>query len=58
MNPRTTGDIATKPTGNSQGSHWFCSLNAGRMLDRMRWTPLPMPADVIARIAVGLTHLS
>jgi hypothetical protein len=51
MNPRTTGAIATKPTGNAQGGHWFYSLTTGRMLDRMRWTPLPMPADVIARIA-------
>jgi hypothetical protein len=51
MKTRTTGAIATKPTGNAQGGHWFYSLTTGRMLDRMRWTPLPMPADVIARVA-------
>jgi hypothetical protein len=52
MNTRTTGAIATKPTGNSQGGHWFYSLTTGRMLDRRQWTPLPMPADVIDRIHV------
>jgi hypothetical protein len=46
----TTGAIATKPTGNVQGGHWFYSLTTGRMIDRMRWTPLPMPADVIERV--------
>jgi hypothetical protein len=50
MQTRTTGAIATKPTGNAQGGHWFYSLTTGRMLDRRHWTPLPMPADVIERI--------
>jgi hypothetical protein len=50
MQTRTTGAIATKPTGNAQGGHWFYSLTTGRMLDRRQWTPLPMPADVIDRI--------
>jgi hypothetical protein len=50
MKTRTTGAIATKPTGNAQGGHWFYSLTTGRMLDRRRWTPLPMPADVIERV--------
>jgi len=52
MHTRTTGAIATKPTGNAQGGHWFYSLTTGRMLDRQKWTPLPMPAKVIARIDV------
>jgi hypothetical protein len=46
----TTGTIATKPTGNAQGGHWFYSLSTGRMLNRRRWTPLPMPGDVIERL--------
>jgi hypothetical protein len=50
MQTRTTGAIATKPTGNAQGGHWFYSLTTGRMLDRRQWTPLPMPADVIDRV--------
>jgi hypothetical protein len=50
MQPRTTGAIATKPTGNAQGGFWFYSLTTGRMLDRRRWTSLPMPQDVIDRI--------
>ena len=49
---RTSGAIATKPTGNAQGGFWFYSLTTGRMLDRTRWTPLPMPQDVIDRVAV------
>jgi hypothetical protein len=53
METRTTGAIATKPTGNAQDGHWFYSgLTTGRMLDRTKWTPLPMPADVIERINV------
>jgi hypothetical protein len=52
MKTRTTGDIATKPTGNAQGGHWFYSLTTGRMLDQQQWTPLPMPSDVIERIHV------
>jgi hypothetical protein len=52
MQPRTTGAIATKPTGNAQGGFWFYSLTTGRMLDRRRWTALPMPQDVINRITV------
>ena len=52
MPPRTTGAIATKPTGNAQGGFWFYSLTTGRMLDRKDWTPLPMPQDVIDRITV------
>jgi hypothetical protein len=50
MKTRTTGAIATKPTGNVQGGHCFCSLTAGRMLGRQRWTSLPMPTDAIERI--------
>ena len=50
MHTRTTGAIATKPTGNAQGGHWFYSLTTGRMLDCHHWTPLPMPHDIIERI--------
>jgi hypothetical protein len=52
MHTQTTGAIATKPTGNAQGGHWFYSLSTGRMLDRRRWTPLPTPSDVIKRINI------
>jgi hypothetical protein len=34
--------------------HWFYSLTTGRMLDGTKWTPLPMPAEVIERINVLL----
>jgi hypothetical protein len=52
MPTRTMGAIATKPTGNAKGGHWFNSLNTSRILDRRRWKPLPMPAEVIELILV------
>jgi hypothetical protein len=45
MDPRTVGAIALRPTGNVYGN-----LNTGRLLNRSRWTELPMPSDVITRI--------
>lgn len=56
MSPRTTGALALRPTGNAQGSYHFFSLNTGRLLNRSRWTELPMPADVIARIHTLSRH--
>jgi hypothetical protein len=52
MHTRTTGAIATTPTGNAQGGHWFYSLATCRMIFHHRWTPLPMPSDVIERIDI------
>jgi hypothetical protein len=52
MHTRTTGAISTKTTGNAQGGHWFYSSATSRMLDRRRWTPLPMTSDVIERINI------
>ena len=57
MNTQTTGAITTKPTGNVQGGRWFYSLNTGQMLDRQRWTPLPMLAEVIERLNVYLPRM-
>ena len=50
MGPRTTGAISLRPTGNSQGGHYFYSLTSGRRLNRNRWTLLPMPMEVIERV--------
>ena len=50
MIPRTVGALALRPTGNAQGSFYFMSLSTGRVLNRLRGTPLPMPDDVIERI--------
>jgi hypothetical protein len=52
MHTQTTGAIATEPTGNAQGGHWFYSLVTVRMIDRVRWNPLPMPLDVISMIDI------
>ena len=50
MSPRTVGALALRPTGNAQGSFYFMSLSTGRVLNRLRGTPLPMPDDVIEPI--------
>jgi hypothetical protein len=50
MYTRTTGSLAMRPTRNTQGGHYFFSLNTGRILNRNYWTVLPMPADVIDRV--------
>jgi hypothetical protein len=50
MVTRTTGAIALRPTGNTQGGYMFYSLTTGQCISRNRWTMLPMPTDVIDRI--------
>ena len=47
MAARTIGAIALHPTGNTQGGYFFFSLTTGRVLNRGRWTSLPMPNKVI-----------
>ena len=50
MAARTIGAIALRPTGNTQGGYFFYSLTSGRVLNRGRWTSLPMPNEVIDRV--------
>jgi hypothetical protein len=50
MTQRTTGALAMRPTGNTQGGYWFYNLTTGRLINRRKWTELPMPNDVIERI--------
>ena len=50
MAARTIGAIALRPTGNTQGGYFFFSLTTGRVLNRGRWTSLPMPNEVIDRV--------
>ena len=50
MATRTIGAIALRPTENTQGGYFFFSLSTGRVLNRGRWTSLPMPNEVIDRI--------
>lgn len=50
MATRTVGALALRPTGNAQGGYYFFSLVTGRILNRNRWTEIPMPADVITRV--------
>ena len=50
MATRTIGAIALRPTGNTQGGYFFFSLSTGSVLNRGRWTGLPMPNEVIDRV--------
>ena len=47
LEPRTSGAIALRPSGNEQGGHYFISLHTGKRILRNNWTVLPMPNDVV-----------
>jgi hypothetical protein len=47
MATRTIGAIALRLAGSEQGGNYFFSLTTGCLLNRNRWTSLPMPAVVI-----------
>ena len=64
LNPRTIGALALHPTGNVQGGYFFLSLTTGKVINRMCWTRIPMPKEVIDQVErmarqehVGLTLL-
>jgi hypothetical protein len=50
MATRTTGALALRPTGNTQGGYYLYSLSTGRVINRNHWTALPMPQEVITRV--------
>jgi hypothetical protein len=50
MATRTTGMIALRPTGNTQGGHYYMSLTTGRWLNQNWCTELPMLQDFINRV--------
>ena len=50
LNPRTIGALALHLTGNVQGGYFFFSLTTGKVINRMRWTTIPMPKEVIDRV--------
>jgi len=43
MTARTLGAISLRPTGNTQGTHYFLSINSGRWVTCNNWTALLMP---------------
>ena len=47
---RTLGAIALYPSGNTQGSWHFMSLDTGKRIYRYQWDVLPASRDVIARV--------
>ena len=52
MATRTSGALAMRPAGNSQGGYYCYSLDTGRILNRNWWTVLPMPNAVKQRVTV------
>jgi len=42
----TRGAIALRPTGNTQGSHYFLNINSGRCVTWNNWMVLSMPTEV------------
>ena len=50
LNPRTIGALALRPTGNIQGGYFLFSLTTGKVINRMHWTMIPMPKEVIDRV--------
>jgi hypothetical protein len=46
----TLGAIATNPTGNSSGDHFFMSLESGDRIHRRSWTVLPTSDAAISRV--------
>ena len=51
MTDRTIGAICLGPTGNERETHWFMCVASGARITRTRWTPLPMPKEVIQRVS-------
>ena len=49
-NLRTIGTLALRPTGNVQGGYFFLSLTMGKVINRMCWTTIPMPKEVIDHV--------
>ena len=50
MTSRTSGAISLRPTGNSQGTHYFLNVNSGRQVGCNNWTVLPMPNEIIQAV--------
>jgi hypothetical protein len=62
MKARTHGAICLGSAMNLQGSYYFMSLTTGKTIKCSKWTELPMPAEVIARVnqlgrADGMTSI-
>jgi hypothetical protein len=53
---RTLGAIATNPTGNSSGNHFFMSLETGLRMHRRSWTVLPISDTTISRVETLATQ--
>eukprot|EP00187_Rhodella_violacea_P017509 CAMPEP_0184735476 /NCGR_PEP_ID=MMETSP0314-20130426/61884_1 /TAXON_ID=38298 /ORGANISM="Rhodella maculata, Strain CCMP 736" /LENGTH=366 /DNA_ID=CAMNT_0027202519 /DNA_START=228 /DNA_END=1324 /DNA_ORIENTATION=- len=50
MKERTTGCIALRPVGNVEGSWRFLNLSTEEITTRQKFTPQPMPSEIIERL--------
>ena len=46
MEYRTIKALALRPTGNSQGGHYFINLHTGTIINRFTWTALLLPTYI------------
>ena len=56
MQEWSMGDIAQRPTRNSQGEYFSMSLATGWRLNRQSFTLLPLPQDVINSVHLIACH--
>ena len=50
MKQRTIGALAMYPSGNTQGTWYFWSLESGKTVHRKQWEKLPITNEVIQRV--------
>ena len=47
---RTLDTLALRPTGNRQGGHYFLHITSWSLIERRKWTIVPMPEHVISLV--------
>jgi len=50
MQDRSLGVMCLGPMDNSRGGHKFMNLNAGEIIERRSFTPIPMMQEVMDRV--------
>ena len=48
--PRDLGAISLGPMENLRGGYKFFNLNAGKLIERHAWTPIPMTQEAIDKV--------
>ena len=50
VKPRTLDTLALRPTGNRQGGFYFLHLTTWSIIERRKWTVIPMPEHIISLV--------